>query len=183
MNSPVQTHLISKAASGSLATMAVTCLPTIPFVIFGIVEPALLVWAYMTTLQDPFTFYVKQAQNYELALDDPSSFPPQARIMTLQLVNVYLLLAAMALICSWTTHASIVRLYLAAVALADYGHIWACYVGVGYELFVRPAEWNDLLWGSVGVSVFLNVVRLLTLAGAFGPVKEYKKGSGKKKAT
>ncbi|KAI0526568.1 hypothetical protein F5B22DRAFT_165914 [Xylaria bambusicola] len=161
--------------------MAVTCLPTIPFVILGIVEPVLLVWAYITTLLDPFTFYVKQAQNYELPLDDPSSFPPQAQIMTLQLVNVYLLLAAMALICTWTTHAGITRLYLAAVALADYGHIWACYVGVGYELFVRPAEWNDLLWGSVGVSVFLNAVRLLTLAGVFGAVKDHE-GSAKKKA-
>ncbi len=60
--------------------------------------------------------------------------------MTLQLVNVYLLLAALAVICCWTTHASIARRYLAALSLADYGHIWACYVGVGLDLFLRPAE-------------------------------------------
>ncbi|KAI0118815.1 hypothetical protein GGR51DRAFT_133910 [Nemania sp. FL0031] len=161
--------------------MAVTCLPTVPFVIFGVVEPVLLVVAYITTLQDPFSFYSRQAQNYELAAD-PSSFPPQAQIMTLQLVNVYLLLAAMAVICSWTTNASTARWYLAAVALADYGHIYACYVGVGLDLLLQPAEWNDMLWGSVGVSLFLNVVRLSTLAGVFGPVKEIEEGIAKKKA-
>ncbi|GAP86448.1 hypothetical protein SAMD00023353_1901350 [Rosellinia necatrix] len=149
--------------------MAITCLPTFPFLVFGIIEPVLLVTAYVTTLKDPFTFYAKQAQNYELPTD-PSSFPPQAHIMTLQLVNVYLLLAAMAVICTWTTRASTARWYLAAVALADYGHIWACYVGVGLNLLLQPAKWNDVLWGSVGVSAFLNVVRLLTLAGAFGTV-------------
>ncbi|KAI1313620.1 hypothetical protein F5Y03DRAFT_337210 [Xylaria venustula] len=161
--------------------MALTCLPTIPFVVFGIIEPALLVWAYVTTLQDPFAFYAKQAQNYELPAE-PSSFPPQAQIMTLQLVNVYLLLAAIGVICSWTTDASIARRYLAVVSLADYGHIWACYVGVGLDLFLRPTEWNDMLWGSIGGSVFLNVIRLLTLAGTFGPVKDDDERSGKKKA-
>ncbi|KAI0456147.1 hypothetical protein F5B21DRAFT_468872 [Xylaria acuta] len=160
--------------------MAVTCLPAIPFVIFGIVEPVLLMIAYITTLQDPFTFYARQAQNHELPAG-PSSFPPQAQILTLQLVNVYLLLAAMAVICSWTTHARTARWYLAAVALADYGHIWACYVGVGLDLLLQPAEWNDMLWGSVGVSVFLNIVRLSTLAGVFGAVKNSDEGSAKKK--
>ncbi|GAW24339.1 hypothetical protein ANO14919_139230 [Xylariales sp. No.14919] len=160
--------------------MAITCLPAIPFVVFGVVEPLLLVLAYVTILQDPFTFYARQAQNHELPMS-PASFPPQAQIMTLQLVNVYLLLAAMAVICIWTTHASIARRYLAAVALADYGHIWACYVGVGLELLLQPTEWNDMLWGSVGVSIFLNVVRLLTLVGVFGTVKEYSQDSGKEK--
>ncbi|KAI0443396.1 hypothetical protein F4803DRAFT_314309 [Xylaria telfairii] len=162
--------------------MAVTCLPTIPFVIFGIIEPVLLVIAYITTLQDPFSFYARQAQNHELSAAGASSFPPQAQILTLQLVNVYLLLAAIAVICSWTTHVRTARWYLAAVALADYGHIWACYVGVGVDLMLQPAEWNDMLWGSVGVSVFLNVVRLSTLAGVFGAVKESEEGPAKRKA-
>lgn len=39
-----------------------------------------------------------------------------------------------------------------------------------------------MLWGSVGVSVFLNVVRLSTLAGVFGAVKESEEGSAKRKA-
>lgn len=35
--------------------------------------------AYITTLQDPFTFYARQAQNYALPAD-PSSFPPQVSL-------------------------------------------------------------------------------------------------------
>lgn len=41
-------------------------------------------------------------------------------------------------------------------------------------------KWNDMLWGSVGVSVFLNIVRLLTLAGVFGAVKDTLEGTVKK---
>ncbi|KAI1819320.1 hypothetical protein F4861DRAFT_527433 [Xylaria intraflava] len=165
--------------------MAITCLPLFPFVVFGIFEPVCLVVAYVTTLKDPFAFYAQQAQNHELLppTTDPSSFPPQAQIVTLQLANVYLLLAAVGVICSWTDHARTARWYLAVVSLADYGHIWACYVGVGLELFLKPSEWDSMLWGSVGVSIFLNVVRLSTLAGAFGAVKDGEgPGSLKKKA-
>ncbi len=39
-----------------------------------------------------------------------------------------------------------------------------------------------MLWGSVGVSIFLNAVRLLTLVGVFGTVEDCNEGSGKKKA-
>lgn len=38
-----------------------------------------------------------------------------------------------------------------------------------------------MLWGSVGVSLFLNAVRLLTLAGAFGTVVDGKEELAKKK--
>ncbi|KAI1263977.1 hypothetical protein F5Y18DRAFT_392071 [Xylariaceae sp. FL1019] len=123
-------------------------------------------------MADPYTFYAAQAQNHELPLPpaDISAFPPQAQIITLQLVNVYLLLAAMALICCWTPSPSTTKWYLFAVALADYGHIWACYVGVGPELFFNPGQWNDMLAGGVGVSAVLNVIRIATLLGVFGRV-------------
>ncbi|KAI8634771.1 hypothetical protein F5Y19DRAFT_469825 [Xylariaceae sp. FL1651] len=164
--------------------MAITCLPTFPFLLFGIVEPALLVLAYITALKDPFAFYATQAHTHELAppATDPSSFPPQAQVLTLQLANVFLLLAALAVVCSWTTRASVARWYLVAVALADYGHVWACYVGLGADVLLNPAEWNDMLWGSVGASLVLNVVRLLTLAGVFGPVRDADEPAKKKSA-
>ncbi|KAI2630492.1 hypothetical protein GGS21DRAFT_524556 [Xylaria nigripes] len=162
--------------------MAVTCLPSFPFIVFGIIEPALLVTAYIMALRNPFTFYANQAPNHELPVQmTDASFPPQARIMTLQLANVYLLLAALAVVCSWTVHARTARWYLAVVALADYGHVWACYVGLGPELLLRPSQWNDVIWGSVGVSLFLNAVRLLTLAGVFGALRDGEGGAIKKK--
>lgn len=99
--------------------------------------------------------------------------------MTYQTVNVYMLLAALAVVCSWTRHASVAKLYLAAVALADWGHIWSCCAVLPYELITSPSEWNDMLWGSVGVSVFLNVFRLATLAGLLGAVRDAAGEDGK----
>ncbi|KAH9906241.1 hypothetical protein F4778DRAFT_725082 [Xylariomycetidae sp. FL2044] len=164
--------------------MAVTCLPTIPFVVLGVLEPVLLIWAYIQCLLDPTTFYQSQVPPAVLStttnLTPP--IPPQGLVLTLQVVNVYALLAAMALICCWTTNAATAKWYCFAVALADYGHIWACYRGVGPEVFWDPlGSWNDMLWGGVGASAFLNLVRWGTLVGVFGRVGGSTKGKGKGK--
>ncbi|KAF3064439.1 hypothetical protein GL218_01138 [Daldinia childiae] len=146
--------------------MTKSCLPAFPLVVFGIVEPILLIWAYIVALRDPTAFFAAQAPNHALPVSEP--LPPQALVLLLQLINVFLLLAGLAVVCSWTPHASVARWYLVVVAFADYGHIWACYRGVGPELFWNTAEWNDMLWGGVGGSAALNVVRWLTVFGVFG---------------
>jgi len=97
-----------------------------------------------------------------------TSFQPQAQIITMQLANVFLLLAALAYICCWTSHVKVARWYLVAVAFADYGHIYAVYAGLGAEAFWNVGQWNDTVWGGVGVSAFLNVNRWLTVLGLFG---------------
>ncbi|KAK7754204.1 hypothetical protein SLS62_003781 [Diatrype stigma] len=151
--------------------MAVSCLSTYPLVILGIIEPLLLVWAYITGIRDPQQFYLDQvptSSNGAAAVAEVAAVPPQGLVLTLALVNVYLLLAALAVVCCFTPHAPVTRGYLLAVALADYGHIYATYAGVGSEVFWDPSRWNDMIWGSVGVSVFLNVHRLLALLGVFG---------------
>ncbi|KAI0133606.1 hypothetical protein BJ170DRAFT_169197 [Xylariales sp. AK1849] len=145
--------------------MAISCLPTWPLVLFGIIEPVLLVWAYITALSDPFTFFASQAPNAPLSAKE---FGPQALAMTLQQANVLLLLGAIATICSFTTRVSTTRWYLIAVAFADLGHIWATYKAVGPEYFWNLGEWNDMIWGNVGASVFLNINRWLTVMDAFG---------------
>ncbi|KAI0844169.1 hypothetical protein F5Y00DRAFT_210319 [Daldinia vernicosa] len=170
--------------------MTKSCLPAFPLVVFGVVEPVLLIWAYIVALRDPTAFFAAQAPNFPLPLpvvsvSEPEPvepvIPPQALVLLLQLVNVYLLLAGLAVVCSWTPHASVARGYLVVVALADYGHIWACYRGVGAELFWNTAEWNDMLWGGVGVSLALNVVRWFTVLGAFGALGGPRGPGGKKK--
>lgn len=90
--------------------------------------------------------------------------------MTLQLGNVLLLLAAIAVICSWTKHSEIASWYLIVVAFADFGHIYATYAAVGPAYFFKPAGWNDMVAGNVGASVFLNINRWLTVLGAFGRI-------------
>ncbi|KAI0115167.1 hypothetical protein F4814DRAFT_309471 [Daldinia grandis] len=150
--------------------MAKSCLPAFPLVVFGVVEPVLLIWAYIIAVRDPAAFFAAQAPNHPHP--HPATLPsepisPPALVLLLQLANVYLLLAGLAVVCSWTPHASVARGYLAVVALADYGHVWACYRGVGPELFWAPAGWNHVLWGAVGGSLVLNVLRWFTVRGLF----------------
>ncbi|ORY61201.1 uncharacterized protein BCR38DRAFT_439563 [Pseudomassariella vexata] len=145
--------------------MAITSLPAWPLILFGVLEPIALGWAWITTMNDPFQYFNDQAPNYPQERDD---FPPQALILTLMMANVLLLLAAVAVICCFTTRASVTKWYLFAVALADFGHIYATYKGVGPEHFWNLGKWNHMVWGNVGVSAFLNVNRWLTLLGAFG---------------
>ncbi|ETN46432.1 uncharacterized protein HMPREF1541_00616 [Cyphellophora europaea CBS 101466] len=147
--------------------MALTCLPAWPFLLFGIIEPALLIWALVSIYNDPNDFYVRQ--HYEASLQQVL-LTPQALVLVLQTGNIFLLLAGLAVICSWTTHAEVAKRYLFVVAIADLGHIWGNYKGLGDQYFWEFAQWNDLIWGSVGVSAFLNINRWATLVGLFGRV-------------
>lgn len=119
-------------------------------------------------MTDPFRFYDTQAPNFP---SKQSDFTPQALAMTLQMGNLLLLLAPIAVICCWTTHASIARWYLIAVALADFGHIYGTYKGVGAEYFWNVRDWNDMVGANVGVSAVLNVNRWLTVLGFFGQLR------------
>jgi hypothetical protein len=92
---------------------------------------------------------------------------------------VLLLLAFIAVICTFTHHPDIAKKYLFVVGLADFGHIYATYRGLGDDWFYTPGRWNTMVWANIGVSVFLNVVRWATLAGVFGTVGGRKAGRAK----
>jgi len=145
--------------------MAISALPTWPLVLFGVLEPAALVWAYVITLTDPQQYYADQAPQ---GLLSNHVFTPQSLSLTLQLGNVFLLLAGLAIVCCFTNHADISRRYLIAVALADLGHIYSVYGALGDKIFWDFNQWNQMIASNVGVSVFLHANRLLTVAGLFG---------------
>lgn len=94
-----------------------------------------------------------------------------------------LLLAALAVICCFSSSVTTARWYLVAVAFADYGHIYSFYLGLGPEVFWNISQWNEIIAGNVGVSVVLNVVRWLTVLGVFGQLGQGSKKtrSGKKR--
>ncbi|KAK0274610.1 hypothetical protein LTR35_007948 [Friedmanniomyces endolithicus] len=138
--------------------------PLWPFLLFGVLEPALLVWAYTMIVQDPRKFFTDQVPHN--ALPD-ASFTAQAKLLVLLLGNVYLLLAPLAVICTWTPHRSVAMYYLMAVGLGDLGHIYATYQVWG-EAFWDLNLWNDMMWGNVGVSAFFHLNRRATLLGVFG---------------
>ncbi len=123
------------------------------------------VWGYFISLLHPDQYYTDQVPNAEAS---KLVFTPQALSLTLQLGNVLLLLAAIAVICCWTSHPEVARRYLIAVALADLGHIYAAYRGLGDTVFFNPAQWNDMAYGNIGASAFLHINRWLTVAGFFG---------------
>jgi hypothetical protein len=123
------------------------------------------IWAYIITLREPFQYYADQAPQ---ALLSNHVFTTQSLSLTLQLGNVFLLLAGMAAICCFTNHAEIARRYLIAVAVGDLGHIYSVYVALGPEVFWDLNKWNQMVASNVGVSVFLHLNRLLTVAGLFG---------------
>lgn len=60
--------------------------------------------------------------------------------------------------------------YLFMVACGDIGHIYGCYKVMGPEVFWDFGGYNDMMWGNVGLTVFLNINRLATLAGVFGKI-------------
>lgn len=62
------------------------------------------------------------------------------------------------------------RKYLLIVACADLGHIYSVYSGLGDDRFFDIANWNNMVWGHVGVSAFLFVNRLVTAADMIGPL-------------
>ncbi len=119
-------------------------------------------------MRDPLAYFANQVPSD--GGSQTTELSPSALGVTLQLLNVFVLLAAVGVICSFSRDPATVKVYLTVVALADYGHIYAAYRAVGEDVFFNPSLWNDMLWGGIGVSAFLNVVRWLTVLGAFGPV-------------
>lgn len=135
--------------------------------------------AYTSGTLNPFAYFADQVPNHAVAVTD---FTPQAVSVTLQIVNVMALLAAVGVACSFTSDAFTARVYLLFISLADYGHIYAVYRTVGEEYFWDYKGWNSMVGGNVGASAALNVFRLLTLAGAFGPIRSTVAGAaGEKK--
>lgn len=135
------------------------------------------VWAWVVSLNDPFQYFADQTPDH---LKADIYFPPQALAVTLQLSNVLLLLAAMAVICCFSTSSATARWYLIAVAFADYGHIYSVCRAVDSAVLYDFSQWNEMMVGNIGVSAVLNVLRWLTVLGVFGGLGASGKGQAKK---
>ena len=87
------------------------------------------IWAYVVNRNDPFQYYADQLPAHTLSQEE--NFPGQALSVTLQLGNVFLLLAAMAVVCCFSPSSATAKWYLVAVAFADYVKL--------DQKFTRPA--------------------------------------------
>ncbi|KAM0276260.1 hypothetical protein ACHAQH_006935 [Verticillium albo-atrum] len=126
-----------------------SALPAFPRTVFTILEPLSLVAGFLGAIVDPDRFVADQ-----IIQETPPMPSDNGRVVTLQLGNIYLLLAMIGVaVLSSTTEVRVVRNYLVALWVADLGHLWACYYGLGYDRFVGVAQWNAMTWGNVGATV------------------------------
>ena len=140
-------------------------LPTIPHFVFTIFEPLSLVAGFIAPIVDTKGFVNQQIPSTLLS----TPLTATNRILALQLGNVYGLIGMIGIgVLYSTSEATVVRNYLLACAIADIGHLWFTYVGMGYDAFVDVQGWNSLGWGNIGVTLFLFIVRVLYLAGVLG---------------
>ncbi|KAF2799966.1 hypothetical protein K505DRAFT_229783 [Melanomma pulvis-pyrius CBS 109.77] len=147
-----------------------TVLPFWPALLFTYLEPVALIVGWQAAYVDPSTYVTSQLPPHS-PLSTLTAPPASATILALTLANIFLLLAALAVLCTAITReARVAKFYLAILALADLGHIYASYKVMGPATFWDLAKYNDMMWGNIGASAFLHVNRLATLAGVFGRV-------------
>lgn len=97
---------------------------------------------------DPEWFIAEQAP-----LTTPLVPSVHARVVALQLGNLYMLMAMVGLaVLSTTSEIKVVRNYVIALWVADLGHIYASYLAMG-DAFFDVAGWNAMAWGNVGMTV------------------------------
>ncbi|PSN67397.1 hypothetical protein BS50DRAFT_634769 [Corynespora cassiicola Philippines] len=137
-----------------------------PALLFTYLEPIALLLGWRSAFTEPSDFVTKQAPTTSL-----SPVPTGALILSYTTGNIYFLLAALAVLCTAITRESrVAKWYLFMVAMADLGHIYSSYKGMGQEAFLNFNDYTDLMWGNIGVSAFLHVNRIATVLGVFGRI-------------
>ncbi|KAJ5153249.1 uncharacterized protein N7482_009727 [Penicillium canariense] len=144
-----------------------TILPAWPHVLFGVLEPLSLVLGSLAPLYDLQGFIAGQTPQAE-----PPTAHPSSLALAYQLGNLYSLLFLIGVaVLHTTTEPKVLRNYLIALAIADVGHVYATYLGMGWNAFVDVGAWNALTWGNIGATAFLFFNRVAYLLGIFGTAK------------
>ncbi|CAI7618876.1 unnamed protein product [Penicillium manginii] len=152
-----------------------TILPPWPHILFGILEPFSLVLGSLAPIYDLDGFIAGQTPHVDPPIQHPSSLA-----LAYQLGNLYSLLFLVGVgVLHTTTESKVIRNYMIGLALADVGHVYATYLGMGWDAFADVGAWNALTWGNIGATAFLFFNRLLYLAGFFGSTRAPKVASKK----
>ncbi|KAI0475781.1 hypothetical protein GGR56DRAFT_639597 [Xylariaceae sp. FL0804] len=159
-------------------------LPTIPRVVFTIVEPLTLIAGALGPLIDADWFIAGQiAPPSSSGLQSLCSYSDNARLVALQLGNAYGLLFMVGVAVLYTTtELRVVRNYLVALWIADIGHVGLTCWLLGYDRTVDVGSWNAVTWGNIGFTALLCLTRTAYLLGFFGPGDQTTRSDIKKKA-
>ena len=124
---------------------------------------------FLTAFLDTESFIVNQ---YPSSSSSPVKSLPatiNAKIVTMQLGNTYMLLALLGVfILNATSDSRVVKAYLLALAIADIGHVGPTMWMMGWERVMDLRGWNAMAWGNIGATAFLFVIRVTYLLGLFG---------------
>ncbi|KAF2865934.1 hypothetical protein BDV95DRAFT_612176 [Massariosphaeria phaeospora] len=146
-----------------------TLLPFWPALVFTYLEPVSLILGFNAAFNSPSTFVTRQLPS--TAASSLAPVLPGALILSYTLSNIFLVLAALAILCTVVTRdARVAKAYLLIIACGDLGHIYSSYKVMGPDVFWNFGGYNDMMWGNIGVSAFLHVNRVATLLGVFGRV-------------
>ncbi|KAB8203013.1 hypothetical protein BDV34DRAFT_142486 [Aspergillus parasiticus] len=143
--------------------------PFWPHFLFRVFEPLSCFGGYIFPLLDLNKFIVDSTPN----VPAPETIHPSSVVLAGQLGNIYAVLGLLSfLIHHNTTDPKVFRNYILAYVFSDINHLYATYRGVGWDTFVDPWAWQNLLtWGNIGMTVFMLVNRILFLLGVFGNAK------------
>ncbi|KAF2280049.1 uncharacterized protein EI97DRAFT_108824 [Westerdykella ornata] len=150
-----------------------TILPFWPALLFTYLEPLALIMGWNAAWNSPSEFVSRQTPSPSLS----TTVPDGALILSYTIGNVFILLGALAIVCTAITRdPRVAKSYLLVVSIADLGHIYASYKILGPSVFWKFNDYNDMMWGNIGVSAFLHINRIATLLGVFGQLDEQHRG-------
>lgn len=90
----------------------------------------------------------------KIAFSARESVSNNARLVALQLGNIYLLLAMVGIAVLYSTReAKVLKNYLIALWLGDIGHLAVTYHVLGWERIVNISQWNSMTAGNIGATV------------------------------
>jgi len=144
-------------------------LPTIPWIIFGVIEPLLILNVTVTILLSP-TSYAATQTDPTLKLHYPL-LSPGAYGAVLQLANTCAMVVGLnVLLIQVANSRQAVQGYLIVTSVTDIGHLMATAAGMGKDYFWDVPRWDYMAWINVVGSVLFLGLRLATLMDAFGAI-------------
>lgn len=155
-------------------------LPSVPRVVFTVVESLSLVAGFAGAVSHPAWFMAEQVPQQA---PQTQAVSEASIVVARQLGNLYLLMAfvGLAALCT-TSEVKVVRSYLVALWLGDIGHMAFCCHALGPKRIVNPSEWNAMAWGNIAMTAFLFAMRSAYFLGVFGPDKPAVARANKKSA-
>ncbi|CAG9939878.1 unnamed protein product [Clonostachys rosea f. rosea IK726] len=144
------------------------CLPVVPRIILGIIDPLAVTLAAISAISDPAAFYVHQVPK---PVDHPHEIEVYTRVISLNIAALMLSIAASQVIGVWINKsASTIKWLMISHFLADILYLYSAYEAVGKDYFWNPSQWNSGMWGLIITDNLFNAARILSVLGVFGPL-------------